>query len=519
MRTTPFLIRALIILLPFIAAPALGDGKVFSVPSAIPATIPDQSALIVWRDGIQTLAIETSFEGGGNELAWVVPTPSLPTVEATTPGLFPTLRSTFVPEIEGISAYTTYFAWLVGWITACLVVGYGLRARVSNSMLFALLSVALLGTFTCLMPTLGRVRGSSDRPTIEDGVSVHDRKVVGAYDVSTISSADGTSLANWLVKNGYEVRGEDESVIARYVADGWCFVASRIRRDEAGTPARPHPLVLRFAAKEPVYPMPLTGTGGRALQLELFVFADGAATVPGLDAAYIVATNHARLRVLNMHQEAKRLIGDLPTATRLSGRLQPSQMKDDLRVSLAKAAGDRWPVRYSRAEVPRAAMVAGIGTVLVSGWVIFGMRRIRKLPWRVRCRIWAGVAVVAAGFAIAVRYGLPSVQTRVTRFGSSWSFHQSVGLELEQRFEKEEWTDRAAITQRVAAAAAEIVALQFGEYAPYLTGLDMPRREDSPGNWQLRWRSERGQDWLEYVTLDRWRGELALPVVSTKMQR
>lgn len=196
------------------------------------------------------------------------------------------------------------------------------------------------------MPALSGSRGSSDAPTTEGGVTVHDRKVVGAYDVATISSADGTSLADWLVNYGYEVRAEDKSVIARYVAEGWCFVASRIRRDEAGTPARPHPLVLRFAAKQPVYPMTLTGTGGRALELELFVFADGAATVPGLTAEYVADRSNSRLRLLREHVEAKRLVGDMPRATRLSGRLEPEQMKDDLLVALSQRVEERWPVRY-----------------------------------------------------------------------------------------------------------------------------------------------------------------------------
>lgn len=141
------LLRVLVVLVLCVpgAARALGDGKMFSVPTAVPATIPDQSALIVWRDGVETLVIETSFEGGGKELAWVVPTPAIPTVEATTPGLFSTLRSVFLPRITGLAEYTFVAARLIVWMTAfLLVVGYVLRPGVSNAMRFVLLALTLL---------------------------------------------------------------------------------------------------------------------------------------------------------------------------------------------------------------------------------------------------------------------------------------------------------------------------------------------------------------------------------------
>ena len=53
------------------------DGKVFPVIDHR-ASIPDQQALIAWRDGIETLAIETRFVGTGTDFAWVVPLPSVP---------------------------------------------------------------------------------------------------------------------------------------------------------------------------------------------------------------------------------------------------------------------------------------------------------------------------------------------------------------------------------------------------------------------------------------------------------
>lgn len=63
---------------------AAADGKVFRpVQAADDPWIPDQRALLHWMEGEETLVIETSVNGGGQELTWVgvVPLPSVPEVE------------------------------------------------------------------------------------------------------------------------------------------------------------------------------------------------------------------------------------------------------------------------------------------------------------------------------------------------------------------------------------------------------------------------------------------------------
>jgi len=63
------------------------------VVAAEEATIPDQRALLSWSGGIERLVIETSFVARGSNLAWVVPLPNPPVVEAATTGIFPTLQA------------------------------------------------------------------------------------------------------------------------------------------------------------------------------------------------------------------------------------------------------------------------------------------------------------------------------------------------------------------------------------------------------------------------------------------
>ncbi len=55
---------------------AAGDGVYFPEP-AIPKMpeVPHQRALIQFRDGIETLVVESSFQSDSNSVGWVLPVP------------------------------------------------------------------------------------------------------------------------------------------------------------------------------------------------------------------------------------------------------------------------------------------------------------------------------------------------------------------------------------------------------------------------------------------------------------
>ncbi len=95
MRLRPFVIGFMLAVLP--ALPGFGDGKAFSIAVPVVQT-PDQQALLVWHEGVETLVVETNLVGEGSEFAWVVPTPSVPEVSPATKGLFPTLQQLTQPR-------------------------------------------------------------------------------------------------------------------------------------------------------------------------------------------------------------------------------------------------------------------------------------------------------------------------------------------------------------------------------------------------------------------------------------
>lgn len=56
------------------------DGKHFPEKAYKKApAIPSQRAILVYKDGIEKLTIESALEGKGQEFGWVIPLPSKPT--------------------------------------------------------------------------------------------------------------------------------------------------------------------------------------------------------------------------------------------------------------------------------------------------------------------------------------------------------------------------------------------------------------------------------------------------------
>ncbi|MGD1085723.1 MAG: DUF2330 domain-containing protein, partial [Verrucomicrobiota bacterium] len=305
----------------FLTASAWADGMVMQA-GAVPAEvrIPDQRALIQFTNGVERLVIETRFTGVGTNFAWVVPVPSPPVIEEASTGLFPTLQCLFQPRLRhDVPRYFQLFLGLLAGgyllrflrpgsrmggldVLACLVAGLaafannpfaaiacvvgllaslylveGLRARESNwartfTFLSAILFVGCLA-LSLVAPSLGGARTQGMSASSTPVVTILDRRIVGVFDTTTISSRDAAALQDWLISNGFASPASRGPAIASYVKDGWVFVAAKIRRDDpALQTATPHPLSFTFKTAKAVYPMRLTGIDNGPLQVHLYVF-------------------------------------------------------------------------------------------------------------------------------------------------------------------------------------------------------------------------------------------------------
>jgi len=80
---------------------AYADGKFFPERAyKVPPAIPSQRAIVVYKNGIEKLIIESALDGQGQEFGWIIPLPSKPTeFEKVSPGLIKTLSLAIQPKI------------------------------------------------------------------------------------------------------------------------------------------------------------------------------------------------------------------------------------------------------------------------------------------------------------------------------------------------------------------------------------------------------------------------------------
>jgi len=293
--------------------------------------IPDQSALITFDGKTERLVIETAIEGEGAEFAWVVPVPSMPKVEAATPGLFPTLRAVTSARVVGYSTDWTVLP-IMGLLVGILI-WFGIETRRWMDAFWAFVIAVILAGM--LLPSLARA-GISPSLMLSGSVTVLDRKIVGLFETVTISGTDGKSIADWLNGNGFKVAASKQDALAQYAKEGWVFVSGRIRRDSSAAGRfRAHPLSFTFATSRAVYPMRLTGIENGPVAVDLYAVGNEEAVVAPFVRQQAGRLDFDGLRdqddfIPLTHEELQSYCKGFSALTLLSATLSPEQMKADL---------------------------------------------------------------------------------------------------------------------------------------------------------------------------------------------
>lgn len=374
------------------------------------APMPSQCAVLAWKDGVETLAIRTDieFKAGAGEAAWVLPVPAEPELFEVTSGAIESARAQFAPQIRSVSGLASIESAVA--LAVCVLVAHlACFARASVGAKGVLLICTLFCGFVALLaPAVGRSRGLSGMG--ESSVQVRASRVIGSYDVTVISSNDVDALRNWLTDFGVALPKEAEPVLASYLAEKWCFVAAKLRDSGAGVHS-PHPIGMRFPTEAPVYPMRLTavgngGSNGAPLDLELYVFAEGTAEVPGMT----IRSSGKTQEVANSYQQAAMLpaeeisishpgvlamVEGRPWATRLKGSFSPDAMARDLHPTIGAA---RVIGRTASAERDRTTITISTG-ILASG--IIGIIAL-PFSWRRRWTLGRAAAFLAVNIAVGV---------------------------------------------------------------------------------------------------------------------
>lgn len=343
-------------------ATALADGKMFW-REKVPPSIPYQRALILYRDGTETLVLQSRYAipeaGEKTTLGWVVPVPAVPEI-ASMPAdkasrLFMFLSMSSRPRVTSISTMLLGYLFLAVFaivsITSLLCI---MSFVVPMPSWFkdkrgkaAGLSIICLFLWGLLLPSLSSARGSP-------GVDVISEQCVGIYDVRVVRSDDSSELVSWLNSNSFTFSEQDATAFRSYVSNGWCFVVATInptaehKDDAIVTEGLAAPLVLRFQHASPVYPLALTSTGGHETEILIYL-----ASAHKMSAGENMTLRYAgpwslsaALSELYMAAEPKGFFAEdmmeYPFLCKFKANLLPDQMRKDL---VFRRADDDAPYR------------------------------------------------------------------------------------------------------------------------------------------------------------------------------
>jgi uncharacterized protein DUF2330 len=279
----------------FATIPSIGFavGKFYAESPA--PKLPEELAIIIHDGREEILILQTSFDGQAQDFGWVIPLPEEPEVSNVAPGrAYHSLNElisyahpkvitktvgighiTYIPPIIlyiSIALSVLFFAWFL----IRIITNFS-KEKHQRKPLWFLLPIALWLFFIAT----GKYEAWNPSPImatskVEPGIlTVGIDKHVEDYVVKVLKSTRSDYLLNWLDEYDYKYSVNDEVLFKKYVDKGWCFVTVRISPSSLISHGGIlKPLIFCFRSNRPIYPVQLTGSGGRSLKLALYVFSD-----------------------------------------------------------------------------------------------------------------------------------------------------------------------------------------------------------------------------------------------------
>lgn len=346
---------------------AHADGIIVGVES-VNLQIPYQRALILFREGKETLILQSKYEAlknPGNTLGWVVPVPAVPEVasmkEEDAYNMFRILDRITCPTFTNMETVVflvlvlgLFFLSLIPLLMCLLSLFLPFLSWTRNNrgklVRFSLSALSICVLVFLLGPGLFKAGKFS-------GVETIGEYHVGIYDVRIIKSKDSLELIQWLNANKFTFTEKNKSAFDEYIKQGWCFVVAQVKvnaekaHEESSVVLSEGliaPLILRFQHEIPVYPLALTATGGQETEVLIYLAAKNKMSCG--DRLQLQYAGHSGLSYdlgssIQTNVEPKGFfkpedLSSLPYLCKFKGILTPSQMKED--ISFVPASDNRF---------------------------------------------------------------------------------------------------------------------------------------------------------------------------------
>jgi hypothetical protein len=162
-------------------------------PRGVPAVNADQTVILIWDPVTQTehFIRQASFKTDGNDLGFLVPSPTQPDLQEAGDGAFQSLEKLTAPEVHKVWQPRNPF-------------GCGL---------------------VCSPPPDGLAAGSAHV------VRVLEEKRVAGFNAVVLESDSSTALVHWLEEHGYAYSPELAAWAEPYIKAGWKITALKVAKD------------------------------------------------------------------------------------------------------------------------------------------------------------------------------------------------------------------------------------------------------------------------------------------------
>ena len=250
------------------------------VTGAPPAQLERTGAQRTWvmfKDGVETIALRPGFTGNVEDFGMLIPFPSPPAIRKISDDTFAHLEAAIDPPTLQVH----------------------IRERMRPSVM-----------------RRGSATGASSAPMMEkseeplalDKVVVLSEEAVGMYQVAVLEAGSPKALARWMTDNGYTYPTGMDAVTLDYVQARWCFVAVKARvGPDDGIAPRPgmrevapelpsgssydgfvQGMGFRFATKEPVVPMRLSVFNGEDPRNVVYALMPDPVRIAGVPISTVV---------------------------------------------------------------------------------------------------------------------------------------------------------------------------------------------------------------------------------------
>jgi len=257
-------------------------------------TLSDETAMVMIKDGQETIDMRLAVDSVTTQTGLIVPTPSPATVTLGSTTAFAALATEMTPQTV---KRDRWWSWPPG--------------------------------------AFGAPGSSAGAPAPQPSAPVVLSQVqLGPLEATTLSANDAAGLTAWLDANGYGLPQAVTDRLSHYVERNWSFVAIKLTGDTplSGDLA---PISFTFSADQFVYPEFLSQAATTSQRLALYIFADHRQQVTFLDGGGANAnTDWAR----QVKSSALTPFGAYLTAVSMNFYSPSNQITDDL--SITRAAND-----------------------------------------------------------------------------------------------------------------------------------------------------------------------------------